>query len=81
MKYVFLALIRFYQLTFSSFMGRTCRFTPSCSEYAKQAFLLHGSRKGAILTLKRISKCHPWGGSGYDPVPPVVEKSSLKLKK
>ncbi len=80
MKHVFLFLIRFYQLTFSSFMGRTCRFEPTCSEYAKQAFLLHGSFKGAILTLKRIFKCHPWGGHGYDPVPQVIEKKNKKGK-
>lgn len=64
-----LLLIRFYQLFLSPLKGHCCRFEPTCSDYAKEAFLLHGIRKGAILTLKRILKCHPWGGAGYDPVP------------
>ena len=69
MKYVFLFFIRTYQLILSPFKSPCCRFVPTCSEYAKQAFLLHGAVKGAILTTKRLLKCHPWGGSGYDPVP------------
>ena len=64
-----LLLIRFYQLFLSPLKGHCCRFEPTCSDYAKEAFLLHGIRKGAILTFKRILKCHPWGGDGYDPVP------------
>lgn len=64
-----LLFIRFYQLFLSPIKGHCCRFVPTCSDYAKEAFLLHGIRKGAILTLKRILKCHPWGGEGYDPVP------------
>ncbi len=64
-----LGLIRLYQLFISPIKGHCCRFEPSCSEYAREAFLLHGIIKGANLTLKRILKCHPWGGSGYDPVP------------
>ncbi len=66
-----LSLIRLYQLFLSPIKGHCCRFEPTCSDYAKEAFLLHGVRKGAILTLKRILKCHPWGGEGYDPVPEV----------
>lgn len=69
MKYLFLFLIKGYQLLLSPFKTPCCRFTPSCSEYARQAFLLHGGMKGAILTAKRLLKCHPWGASGYDPVP------------
>lgn len=64
-----LGIIRFYQLFLSPIKGHCCRFEPTCSDYAKEAFLLHGIRKGATLTLKRILKCHPWGGDGYDPVP------------
>ena len=64
-----LLLIRFYHLFLSPLKGHCCRFEPTCSDYAKEAFLLHGIRKGAILTFKRILKCHPWGGDGYDPVP------------
>lgn len=65
-----LFLIRLYQLFISPIKGHCCRFEPTCSEYAKDAFLLHGPLKGASLTIKRILKCHPWGSFGYDPVPP-----------
>lgn len=77
MKYVFLAFIKIYQAVLSPFKVPCCRYTPSCSEYAKQAFLLHGAFVGAILTAKRMLKCHPWGGSGYDPVPPVQKKKEF----
>lgn len=73
-------LIRFYQLTFSLIKGHSCRFEPTCSEYAKDAFLLHGVRKGAILTLKRLLKCHPWGKSGFDPVPRPIQIHNNKRK-
>lgn len=62
-------LIRCYQLTFSAFVGQCCRFQPTCSEYAKEAFRLHGYIKGAILTTYRLLRCHPWAKGGYDPVP------------
>lgn len=74
MKYCFLGLIRLYQMIVSPFKTPCCRFNPTCSEYARQAFLLHGAFKGAILTTKRVLKCHPWGDSGYDPVPTPTEK-------
>ncbi|MDD3669095.1 MAG: membrane protein insertion efficiency factor YidD [Alphaproteobacteria bacterium] len=70
----FLAGIKLYRWFLSPLLGGRCRFQPTCSEYAEEAFSLHGARKGAILTAKRILKCHPWGGSGYDPVPPKAEK-------
>nr|WP_281413178.1 membrane protein insertion efficiency factor YidD [Marivibrio halodurans] len=66
-----LALILLYRVTLSSVMGRTCRFLPSCSEYAAEAVRAHGAMRGGLLALKRIARCHPWGGSGYDPVPPT----------
>jgi len=69
MRKFLIGLVRFYQLTFSSFSGHCCRFQPTCSEYARQAIEIHGPIKGTWLTLKRLSKCHPWGKSGYDPVP------------
>lgn len=74
MKYIFLGLIWLYQYILSPFKTPCCRFHPTCSEYARRAFLLHGGVKGAMLTTKRLLKCHPWGGSGYDPVPPVQNK-------
>ena len=61
-----------YQKAISPLVGPSCRFHPTCSEYAKEAITEHGMLRGTWLTLKRISKCHPLGGSGFDPVP--VEK-------
>jgi len=66
---LFILLIRFYQGAISPFFPATCRYTPTCSEYGVQALKKHGAFKGGWLTLKRIGSCHPWGGSGYDPVP------------
>jgi uncharacterized protein len=70
MKTVLLLLIRTYQLTLSSIMGRQCRFLPTCSDYARQAIEIHGVWAGGLLAGKRICRCHPWGGHGFDPVPP-----------
>ncbi|MBE6259235.1 MAG: membrane protein insertion efficiency factor YidD [Prevotella sp.] len=61
--------IRFYQICISPLLGPSCRFTPTCSEYARQALLKHGPIKGLYLAIWRILRCNPWGGSGYDPVP------------
>ena len=61
--------IRFYQLCISPYLGPSCRFTPTCSEYARQAILKHGPIKGLGLAIWRILRCNPWGSSGYDPVP------------
>ncbi|MBO5771147.1 MAG: membrane protein insertion efficiency factor YidD [Alistipes sp.] len=65
----FVALIRFYQLCISPLTPPSCRFTPTCSQYALEALRRHGVVRGLWLALKRIARCHPWGGSGYDPVP------------
>ena len=62
-------LVRVYQWTISPYMPGSCRFEPTCSEYAAQAITRHGAVKGGWLSLKRILRCHPWGGWGYDPVP------------
>ncbi|MDO4195111.1 MAG: membrane protein insertion efficiency factor YidD [Prevotellaceae bacterium] len=61
--------IRFYQVCISPLTPPSCRYTPTCSEYARQAIIKHGPVKGLYLAVKRILRCHPWGGSGYDPVP------------
>lgn len=61
--------VRFYQLSISPMLPPSCRFTPTCSSYAIEALRKHGPIKGLWLTVKRISRCHPWGDSGYDPVP------------
>ena len=68
------AAIRVYQVALSPLKAPCCRFTPTCSAYAREAFRLHGPVKGAILSARRILKCHPWGGAGYDPVPPVSKR-------
>lgn len=62
-------LVRFYQVCISPFTPSSCRFTPTCSQYALEALRKHGLFKGSWLALRRILRCHPWGGSGYDPVP------------
>lgn len=64
-----IALVRFYQLCISPFTAPSCRFTPTCSQYALGALRKHGPLKGSWLALRRLARCHPWGGSGYDPVP------------
>jgi len=63
------SLIWVYRHTLSAFMGRQCRFAPTCSAYADEAIRIHGAIKGSMLTLRRLARCHPWGKSGYDPVP------------
>lgn len=66
----FVALVRFYQVCISPLKPHpTCRFTPTCSQYAIEALRKYGPLKGGWLALRRILRCHPWGGSGYDPVP------------
>ncbi|MBC8319404.1 MAG: membrane protein insertion efficiency factor YidD [Bacteroidetes bacterium] len=62
-------LIRIYQYTLSPFLGRSCRYTPTCSSYSVDAIKKHGPFKGGWLSIKRIASCNPWGDSGWDPVP------------
>ena len=69
MRFVLKILIRGYQLAFSPLLGPCCRFYPSCSHYAIEAIETHGSLRGTWLTIKRISRCHPWHEGGFDPVP------------
>jgi len=64
-----LAIIRLYQLTLSPLVGRHCRFQPTCSCYAAEAIELHGAFRGGALAARRLARCHPWGGAGWDPVP------------
>jgi putative membrane protein insertion efficiency factor len=61
--------IRLYRVTLSPWLGRQCRYLPTCSVYAEEAIARFGARRGSWLALKRLGRCHPWGGSGYDPVP------------
>ena len=79
MKLVFRILIRGYQWLISPMLswlggpGSGCRFEPSCSRYFLEAVETHGGFRGAWLGIKRLARCHPWGGLGYDPVPPVIQ--------
>jgi len=66
---LFILPVLFYQYSISPLFPSTCRYSPTCSNYAKDAIMKHGVFKGTWLAIRRISKCHPWGGSGYDPVP------------
>jgi len=65
----FILLIRVYQYTISPLLPPSCRYVPTCSAYGVEAITKYGPFKGGWLTIKRISRCNPWGGSGYDPVP------------
>ena len=69
--------IRFYQRAVSPLAGPSCRFTPTCSEFAVDAIDRHGALSGGWLALKRILRCRPFGGQGYDPVPPVVASDTI----
>ncbi len=66
-----LGLIRLYQYLVSPLLPGSCRYLPTCSEYAAQAIAGHGAARGSWLALRRLLRCHPWGGAGYDPVPPT----------
>jgi putative membrane protein insertion efficiency factor len=67
------ALIRVYQVVISPILGPRCRYLPSCSGYALEALDLHGPWRGSWYAIRRIARCHPWGSSGYDPVPTVKD--------
>ena len=64
-----LLLVQFYRYAISPWLGPNCRFEPTCSNYAIEALREHGAFRGSALAARRIARCHPWGGSGYDPVP------------
>ncbi len=65
---IVLALLWFYKYAISPYTPRSCRYTPSCSVYTKEAVLKYGPFKGTYIGVKRILRCHPWGGSGFDPL-------------
>ena len=71
---ILIKLIRFYQVALSPWLGKNCRYQPTCSQYRLEALKVYGLYKGVFLAIKRILSCHPWGGSGYDPVPHKEEK-------
>jgi putative membrane protein insertion efficiency factor len=77
---VLLVLIRAYQLLISPLLPPSCRYFPTCSDYARQAVTRHGPLAGGWLAVKRLARCHPWGGLGYDPVPgPAMPKNPASL--
>ena len=77
MKYLLIGIVHLYQRVVSPWMPDSCRFKPTCSAYSIEALQKHGAVKGGWLTIKRISRCHPWGDGGYDPVP--EQKTETKV--
>lgn len=73
-SYILIMLVRFYQLALSPLLGRNCRYAPTCSQYTLEAIREWGPLKGSWMGMKRISRCHPWGSHGYDPVPKKPQK-------
>ena len=69
LSFPFIVLIKLYQWILSPWLGSKCRYTPTCSHYGIEALKKYGPVKGLWITAKRIARCHPWGGHGYDPVP------------
>ncbi len=73
-----LSMVRAYQWLVSPLCGTRCRYLPTCSHYAEEAVRVHGFRHGALLAVKRLLRCHPWGGEGFDPVPAQQVKTNDK---
>ena len=73
-----IAAIKAYRLTLSPWLGRQCRYLPTCSVYAEEAVQRSGAARGAWLAAKRLGRCHPWGSSGYDPVPEPDDAAASK---
>tara|TARA_B100000073_G_scaffold230444_1_gene192415 strand:- start:580 stop:801 length:222 start_codon:yes stop_codon:yes gene_type:complete len=69
LNFIFIIPIKLYQILLSPLLGQSCRYHPTCSQYAVEAIEKYGPIKGVWLGIKRIARCHPWGGSGHDPVP------------
>ena len=73
-KLTLIKIIKLYKYLISPLLGNNCRYLPTCSEYTTDCLKQFGIIKGSLLSLKRISKCHPWGGHGYDPIPKNIEE-------
>jgi uncharacterized protein len=78
LKRILIGMVKFYQGAISPLFPSTCRYTPTCSQYMIEALRIHGPWKGLKLGLKRFGSCHPFGGSGYDPVPPKKDSYDKK---
>ncbi|WP_093807083.1 membrane protein insertion efficiency factor YidD [Stappia sp. ES.058] len=77
---VAIGLIRVYQLTLSAFIGRSCRYAPTCSEYTSDAIRQHGLWAGVWIGLARLQRCRPGGGSGFDPVPETCDHRAFRFR-
>jgi putative membrane protein insertion efficiency factor len=75
---ILIGFVKLYRLVVSPWLGARCRFVPSCSDYMTEAIDHHGPVQGIIMGLKRITRCHPWGGAGHDPVPELKRKYQLE---
>ncbi|RMF07915.1 MAG: membrane protein insertion efficiency factor YidD [Alphaproteobacteria bacterium] len=73
-----IALVSVYRYLISPLLGPRCRYQPTCSAYALEALARHGMFRGGLLAARRIARCHPWGGHGWDPVPPVADRRDAK---
>lgn len=76
-----ITIVRFYQVVISPWTPASCRYTPTCSSYGIDALEAHGAVRGTWLAARRILRCHPWGGFGYDPVPPVGSESKPEISR
>lgn len=76
-----LGALKGYRYSLGLLLGPRCRYQPTCSHYAKDAVVAHGALNGGWLALKRIGRCHPWGGHGYDPVPEARQTSQASFNK
>jgi len=74
LRRILIGVIRVYQMAISPWTPAACRFTPTCSRYAMDAIDTHGVARGGLLAVKRVGRCHPWGGFGMDPVPPRIAR-------
>ena len=72
--------LRAYKLTLSPLIGRQCRFLPTCSEYAAEVLISHGPWRGGVLAARRLCRCNPWGGAGFDPPPPRKKGASAPAR-
>lgn len=81
LTFPFIILVRFYQAAISPYTPNSCRYQPTCSHYTVEALQKHGLLTGGWLAIKRIASCHPWGGSGFDPVPTKEELKTKNLSK
>ena len=76
MQNTLIAFVKAYRFFLSPWLGSACRFTPTCSAYALDALNTYGAARGSYLSLRRLSRCHPWCAGGHDPVPPLFHQST-----